>query len=764
MRRVPVTCSLMLLFALVASAEDRVDRRPELGFERTAKGEPAAAGDRLPGGPPSTMALDNVVVHSGRFSCRMDRTASSESNFTTVTFNQAMDFTGQTVELRGWLRRDSVSGYVGLWLREDGPSGVLQFDNMASRGLNGTAEWIEYSVKLPLDPKTKALYFGALIVGTGRLWADDLQLLVDGKPLADVPARPKPVTVLDRDTTFTASSGIALTQPSRAQIENLVLLGKTWGFLKYHHPAVVRGDRQWDFDLFRVTPSVLAAKDAASAQRALSAWIDSLGPVPACTTCVELPAGRTLSPRLGWLSDRKRLGGQLSDQLLLIHRNRPDVTEQFFVTQVPMVGNPDFSAELAYPRQREPDAGYRLLALYRFWNMVEYWFPYRDLIEGDWDACLREFVPRMLGATTREAYLRESMALIARISDTHANLWSSIQERPPGGSAALPVALRFIQGQAMVVDYTNPRLGPASGLKVGDIVTAIGGVPVSTLVQRWRPMYAVSNDAARMRDMARGLARGEPGPAKLSVRRGSEKLEIEAQRVPVDSLDGTRNSNHDHAGPAVRRLSSDLAYLRLSKILQTDVPRYLETIRGAKCVVIDMRNYPSDFPIFALGGHLVRTRTPFAKFTVGDLENPGSFSMRDTVSLEPSAPYVEGALVLLVDEVTQSSAEYHTMAFRSRPGTIVVGSQTAGADGNVSRIPLPGGENAMFSGIGVFYPDGRPTQRVGIVPDLEVKPTMAGIRAGRDEVLEAAVRRALGRDITAAELASLAGPSQVSGP
>jgi C-terminal processing protease CtpA/Prc len=51
----------------------------------------------------------------------------------------------------------------------------------------------------------------------------------------------------------------------------------------------------------------------------------------------------------------------------------------------------------------------------------------------------------------------------------------------------------------------------------------------------------------------------------------------------------------------------------------------------------------------------------------------------------------------------------------------------------------------MISGIGVLYPDGRPTQRIGIVPDLVVTPTVEGIRAGRDEVLEAAVSNALGR-------------------
>jgi C-terminal processing protease CtpA/Prc len=77
----------------------------------------------------------------------------------------------------------------------------------------------------------------------------------------------------------------------------------------------------------------------------------------------------------------------------------------------------------------------------------------------------------------------------------------------------------------------------------------------------------------------------------------------------------------------------------------------------------------------------------------------------------------------------------------------VVGSTTAGADGNVSPFPLPGGLRTMISGIGVFYPDKRPTQQVGIIPDLVVRPTIEGIRAGRDEVLEAALKKVLGRTI-----------------
>jgi C-terminal processing protease CtpA/Prc len=108
------------------------------------------------------------------------------------------------------------------------------------------------------------------------------------------------------------------------------------------------------------------------------------------------------------------------------------------------------------------------------------------------------------------------------------------------------------------------------------------------------------------------------------------------------------------------------------------------------------------------------------------------------LSIPPLGPHYPGKVVVLVDETTQSQAEYTAMALRAA-GAVVIGSTTAGADGNVSAIPLPGGLRAMFSGIGVFYPDRSPTQRVGIVPDIEVLPTIAGLREGRDEVLEAAL-------------------------
>jgi len=85
-----------------------------------------------------------------------------------------------------------------------------------------------------------------------------------------------------------------------------------------------------------------------------------------------------------------------------------------------------------------------------------------------------------------------------------------------------------------------------------------------------------------------------------------------------------------------------------------------------------------------------------------------------------------------------SSGEFSCMTLKAIPNSLIVGSQTAGADGNVIRINPSQDIHSGFSSLGVYYPDGTQTQRIGIVPDVVVYPTAMGIKQGRDEILEKA--------------------------
>jgi C-terminal processing protease CtpA/Prc len=698
------------------------------------------------------VALDDAVVHGGKWSLRIERTATSAEKFTTTSASFALDATGERIELRGYIRMEEVSGFAALWIREDGVARSIEFDSTQKLQRNGTSDWTEHKVSVRLNPSAKTLWIGFLVSGTGRAWVDDLQLLVDGKPIWEAP---KVETVLNRDTEFDAGSKIALTELTPVQVDNLATLGRVWGFLKYHHPKVTSGKLHWDYELFRVLPEVLAAPDRAAANAAMARWVDALGELDASQAGAKLPDDIHLKPDVDWLADVSLLGPELGGKLSAIYAQRPARTEQFYVGLTANVHNPQFSRELTYADTKFPDAGYQLLALFRYWNIIQYWFPYRDVIGEDWTAVLKDSIPRVALAADVTAYRKAMLAVTARIHDSHASFRSPVGVKPPGGGSQLPVTARFVDGEPVITSVLPWPDVPPSPLRPGDVVEKIDGEPLANLMAQWRPYYPASNEATVLRDMARTFTYGPAGEVKLTVRREGKQIELTDTRIGIRELEGKLSRTHDLPGEAFQMLSPDVAYLKLSAVGKVDLKSCIARAAGTKGLIVDIRNYPAAFVVFTLGPLLVDQPTEFARFTGGDLANPGAFSMGKPLKLTPDSPHYGGRVVILLDEVSQSNAEYTAMALRASPRAIVIGSTTAGADGNVSPIPLPGGLQTHISGIGVFFPDQRPTQRVGIVPDIEVKPTIEGIRTGRDEVLEEALRQILGPEVAATDIRKL---------
>src|ERR1019366_5846369 len=106
----------------------------------------------------------------------------------------------------------------------------------------------------------------------------------------------------------------------------------------------------------------------------------------------------------------------------------------------------------------------------------------------------------------------------------------------------------------------------------------------------------------------------------------------------------------------------------------------------------------------------------------------------------------KGKTVMLIDERTTSQAEHTGLYLEASNGTKFVGSPTAGANGDVTNFCVPGGIWINFTGQGVRHADGRQLQRVGLVPDREVRATLRGIRAGGDEGLDKALEYLQSRD------------------
>ena len=70
---------------------------------------------------------------------------------------------------------------------------------------------------------------------------------------------------------------------------------------------------------------------------------------------------------------------------------------------------------------------------------------------------------------------------------------------------------------------------------------------------------------------------------------------------------------------------------------------------------------------------------------------------------------------------------------------MIIGNQTAGADGNQTKMIFPGNYKIFFSGFGIYQADGDEAQRVGIPIDIPVKYTISNFINDNDPILERAM-------------------------
>ncbi|WP_277235444.1 S41 family peptidase [Hymenobacter sp. YC55] len=541
-------------------------------------------------------------------------------------------------------------------------------------------------------------------------------------------------------TTPSAAPGLAAAAPIETltprQVDNIAALGQVWGFLKYFHPAVASGQRDWDAELLRQLPAVLACRSVAARSRQLSAWITSLGPVPACSTCANPPTQPVrFAADLRWARNAKRFSAPLRQQLAFIEANRYQGT-LYYVTRTGSTTN--FPHEEAYIEPALPAQGLRLLGLCRYWNMFQYYYPYKYALDEDWAQVLPEMLPRFAQASTPLEYRHTALALFARVHDGHARFY------PPDplleaerGAYQVAADVQFLEGQAVVLRVRHDGRVPTSPLKPGDVLTHVAGTAVPDLVKQRLPETGASNRAAQLNTIALNLLYCATPEVELQVVRDGQPQRLLAPAIKVGTVPPVQPPVADSM---YRFLTPEVGYIDMARIKGDKVRTIMQTFSHTKGIVVDQRNYPGAFIGMYLQGFFLAKPAVYGRFTRYDPTYPGRFLWDPADTLKPvgTTPY-PGQVVVLVNEVSRSLAEFMAMGFQATPHATILGSQTAGADGNTTPITLPGGLKTLMTGIGVYYPDGSETQRVGVKIDVPVRPTIAGLRQGRDELMEKAV-------------------------
>jgi C-terminal processing protease CtpA/Prc len=401
----------------------------------------------------------------------------------------------------------------------------------------------------------------------------------------------------------------------------------------------------------------------------------------------------------------------------------------------------------AYDDMPYPPAEYRVLAAYRIWAVINYFFPYKEFMGEDWNETLRQFIPRMEGAKDALDYNLAVAEMVTHIHDSHGSATSPVL-RKYFGDASAPVRVRMIEGLPVITGVTNAEAAKDAGLEIGDVILKVDGEDVSRRIAERLKYTAHSTPQSGMfYATERSLVRGpKDSTATFTVRDLHDQVrEVKVSRK-VEYMPKTMG---DRTGDVLRVLPGNIGYADLDRLPASQVDELFEKFKDCPAIIFDDRGYPQGTawqiaPRLTektdVVGAMFKRRDPMSP----DLPNGELFSSQEVTTFLQRLPRTDkwryhGKTVMLIDERTISQAEHTGLFLEAANATKFIGSPTQGANGDVTNLSVPGGIYVRFSGQGVWHPDGRQLQRVGLQPDIEVRPTFAGIRAARDEVLDRAV-------------------------
>lgn len=378
----------------------------------------------------------------------------------------------------------------------------------------------------------------------------------------------------------------------------------------------------------------------------------------------------------------------------------------------------------------------RIQGLAAIWAEGRVSFPFwDDLPDLDWDGAFRTYLPLVAAAESPAEYYRLLRRFIALLGEGHSYVlppvWLDEQVRPP--VAVAPAAGRpvIIRGDA---------------LPCGTVITHVDGRPVGELLPE------------RLELTSGGALHHRLAVAMAGLLEGRRDTVAEVTVVLPDGSVSTAALKRTGALPAPPLLERvDLGAGRvLVRIANWHEEGVVERFHvafpdfdGIRALVIDMRRNG--------GGNSANGDAVLARLIDGPVERGVSYSpmywgrmaawgmgrpvlAERECPLRPDSerPRYAGPVAVLTGPFTFSAAEDFCASFRLTGRGPLVGETTGGSTGTPALFPLPGGGAGAVSATRCEYP-GVDFIRRGIAPDVPAAPTVAGLAAGRDEVLEAAL-------------------------
>ncbi len=385
-----------------------------------------------------------------------------------------------------------------------------------------------------------------------------------------------------------------------------------------------------------------------------------------------------------------------------------------------------------YDMHNREEQGVWFAGIIKYWNEMNFFYPYFEYNICDWDKELSLCLERTLESKNFSEYRQALRLLMSKTEDGHAFLGdNSLNTKLP------PFNTYPINGKWLVTSVLDDSLASL----LGNEVVKMNGESFSKLMQENRPYYISSNSETTNLRLFRNFMRTyQDSVAIFKFKSTSEKSEYEyTKEIPLAKYNPMNLLTKPEK---VIHYPNEIVYINANIMNDAELDEVMPDLLKAKGIILDLRLYPRISP--KLLSNLLTEADSLTGSVKKRYIQPKEELLRlneDKLiwALQPAEPHIGAKIIALCGRSSQSYCEAYLLVLKHNKLATLVGQPTAGANGNVIQTYLPGDIKVNWTGMLKRNPDKSRFFGVGLIPDVIVEKTVDDIQNGRDPELEKAL-------------------------
>jgi Peptidase family S41 len=392
------------------------------------------------------------------------------------------------------------------------------------------------------------------------------------------------------------------------------------------------------------------------------------------------------------------------------------------------------------------------LGFLQCWNLIEYFYPYKHLMDNKWDDILKNEILSFTVIENRVDYIQKMKQLSSNLNDSHVG----VRDLLPQGKTDRWHPLNFICVEDKVVLYNllSDSLKNTPPIKRGDILTHVQGIPIDSVFKNY--LKKTSNSNLKRAKYLFALSfhyppKDMPDSVCFTL---NDTVNVYSKKLTLDKMNRITTNKKPEV---VRDLDSRIGYINTSNIGFSQFGKAMRKFKKKEYIIFDCRGYADlgilrygvllggkpkdvikfDYPYYRLPGHFLPWKDNYFGSTVEMGLKLIGVMPENAGNIIPSfKKSFKGKGVILMNEKALSFGETNIMTLKTYcKNCILIGSNTGGANGNVAVGKLIGNIVIGYTGVDFRFADETQVQRVGIKPDIEVLHKISDLVKGEDTLL-----------------------------